>query len=201
MSNTSATGGYLSPTTVQGAEGTVLQRFLQQIVVNITGLDGAVVRPGGHAHRPQRPAASATWCAIGILRRQADTNPALVYSPGQSATIGELVIGVSPLEVDGLVQCLIRHETLEIAASFYGPDGAEFAAFLRDGLFIGQNREVMAAQQFGLLDIGDLVSAPDLTNEQWLPRFDLTFRLRRKIERTYAILPIVSAPVSVASDQ
>lgn len=184
MSNTSATGGYLSPTTVVGREGSDLQRFLQQIVVNITGLDGTLVRPRWQAQPLQRPAASVTWCAIGILRRQADANPVMIRE-----------------KTDDNTDHLIRHETLEIAASFYGPDGSATAAILRDGLFIGQNREVMAAQEFGLLDIGDLVSAPDLTNEQWLPRFDLTFRLRRKIERTYAVLPIVSAPVSLAANQ
>ena len=42
-----------------------------------------------------------------------------------------------------------------------------------------------------------LVDAPELINQQWVRRYDLRLRLRRKIERTYPVLNILSADTPV----
>ena len=46
-------------------------------------------------------------------------------------------------------------------------------------------------------EAGDLIAAPDLLNQQWVRRYDLRIRLRRKIERTYPVLNILSADTPV----
>src|SRR5574340_383319 len=67
MANTSATGGYLSPdASALPLEGDALDALLQGMVVGITGLPGAMVRPRWQSVVPKQPEPTVDWCAIGI---------------------------------------------------------------------------------------------------------------------------------------
>lgn len=185
MPNDSSTGGPLSPAVAPAPlEGQGLNRFIQQWIVGITGLAGNMVRPRWQPEPPDVPDAGDAWAAIGITARAADTFPAILHDP-----TGD---GADDLQ---------RHETLAVLASFYdlGTNGLAdlYASLLRDGLAIPQNSEPLASAGFGLVDVGDLTTVPSLLKSRWLYRVDLPFHLRRAIVRSYPVLNVESADISV----
>jgi hypothetical protein len=52
----------------------------------------------------------------------------------------------------------------------------------------------------GVVDAGSIVPAPELVNQQWIRRFDLSMRIRRRIVRTYQVLSVLSAQASANSE-
>lgn len=181
MANTSATGGYLQPaSTATPQEDLALDLILQAMVAGITGLDGALVRPRWQATQPRVPEITVTWCAIGVMRHDPDDNAAIEHDPTGNGADN-----------------LVRHEDLELLASFYGPEAVMRATMLRDGLQIAQNREAINANGIGFVKAGAVLPVPELVNQQWVRRQDLPITLRRIVRRTYPVLNILSAPVSI----
>lgn len=179
MPNTSATGGYLQPVSAPPLEGDALENFLQSIVVGVTALPATSVRPRWQVDPPNEPAREVDWAAVGVTRRRADTNAAVLH-------VGDLNAG------DGYDR-LVRTEFLHVLASFYGPNADTYAALLRDGLSIAQNREALFTAEFGLVEVEEIVAAPDLRNDKWLYRVDVPVVLTRLLVRDYAILNLEEA--------
>jgi hypothetical protein len=91
------------------------------------------------------------------------------------------------------VNTMQRHEELEIQCSFYGPNAAEYSSIVRDGFQIGQNLEALRSVNMGFKGTNQALQVPDLVNERWIERFEMSVFLRREILRSYQILPLVSA--------
>ena len=185
MANDSSTGGPLSPAASPAPlEGAALNTFLQNWLVGITGLPGSMVRPRWQAEPPNIPDAGTAWAAIGITDRKADAYPYIGHDPTGN--------GADDLQ---------RHETLDLLASFYdlSADGQAdyYAALLRDGMAIAQNRETLEVAGFNVLDVGDMTVVPSLLKSRWLYRVDLSFRLRRAIVRTYPVLNVESGVIQI----
>lgn len=182
MPSTSATGGYLAPSSSPPAEGDDLDDIFQALVVGITGIAGQLVRPRWAENPLPRPERTANWCAIGVTGVEADTFPAVIHRGAGD--------GADELQ---------RHETIDLLASFYGPQAQANAALFKDGLAIAQNREELFKVQMNVLDTGKIISAPDLLNNTWIRRFDVPVRFRRCVTRTYPVLNILSAQGSVST--
>lgn len=172
----SSTGGYLLPTSPAPAMDTVLEDQIQAALVGITGLAGALVRPRWQPTPPKQPAADVNWCAFGVTNNRPDSYGAVTHDP--------------PGQGSDTIQ---RHEMIDVIASFYGPAGQGYATMFSDGLLIEQNREQLAANGLKVFELGDPLAAPDLTNTTWIRRYDVSFTLRRQVDRTYAVLNILSA--------
>lgn len=188
MPNTSATGGPLTPAAVPAPlEGEALNDFLQEWIVGIVGLAGAMVRPRYQAEPPNIPAAGAAWMAFGTTTRPNDTFPAVWHDS----------------EGDG-ADTLQRHETINILCSFYdlGTNGLadKYAALLRDGLAIAQNLAPLAAAGMGLVECGETVAVPSLLKIRWLYRVDLPVVLTRQIDRIYPVENIESFQGTLVTD-
>lgn len=184
--NTSATGGYLAPIGEPPATDEDLDAQLQALVAGITGLDGRYVRPRWQTTDTANDTTSVTpripndtrtnWVAVGVISTTPDDNPALIHNgSGDGSTT------------------MRRHETIEVLASFYGAKSDGYASLFRDGLYISQNREVMLFQGLGLIDAGIVRRVPEIVNVNNRRRADLSFRLRRCVERTYRILNVLEA--------
>lgn len=175
MSNTSATGGYLTSTPI--LEDQALFDFMHDLITGITGMDPTLVRPRWQPEPPDLPDFNVNWCAFGIT--EGETEPGTAYVVHQD----------SPQILDQLQ----RHETLDVFASFYGPNASSLAKTLRDGLQVAQNREILQLASMGLVSTGDVVTAPELIKERWLYRVDLSVKIRRQIVRTFTVLDLASA--------
>jgi len=178
MANTSATGGYLVPTTPSPAYDQPLDLQLQSVVRGITGLRGDLVRPRWQEKPPQQPARSDTWCAIGIIRIGAAYGRTIQHHP----------------EGDGHDE-EETYEDLELLASFYGPGCGGMAALLRDGLWIPQNREEMRANGMALTDTGRVTLLGEPIGPEFRRRADLHITLARNVSRSYPILNLLQAQI------
>ncbi|MDH0287680.1 hypothetical protein N7414_01025 [Pseudomonas sp. GD04087] len=180
MANTSASGGYLTPAGIPTPADEALEDILQPMVVGITGLPGKMVRPRWQPGNPKQPEPNTNWCAIGVMHTKQDANPAIEHD------------GTG----DGADQYQ-RHQDVILLATFYGPNAQAYGQLLSDGMYVPQNGEALRALNMAFVEAGELIAAPDLINQQWVRRYDLRIRLRRKIERTYPVLNILSADTPV----
>lgn len=192
MSNTSATGGYLVPSAgVVPSEDDALDDAVQSAVAGITGLNGTLVRPRWQAVPPNQPSVDTSWAAVGVTRKTPDANAFIAHDP-----TGE---GADKMQ---------RHETIEVLVSFYGPAASANAARLRDGLSIAQNRDMIRTATgptgvdvgMSFVSCGETIVVPDLVNTKWLRRVDLPLTFRRRIDRTYPVLNLLSAQGSFEAE-
>lgn len=182
MPNTSATGGYLQPDSAATPVADLdLDLVVQAMVAGVTGLPGDRVRPRWQPTQPRMPEITVDWCAVGVTLTDTERGTAYVDHDGAGEGHDDLV----------------RHEQLDVLATFYGPGAARNAARLRDGLQIAQNRAALDAQGMAFVEAGPVRTVPELVNEQWLRRCDIPITLRRVVRREYAVLNILSAPVSI----
>lgn len=188
MSNTSATGGPLLPIPAgpEPLTSRALRRFMQQLVVGVTGLSGEMVRPRYQTEPPNIPQAGNAWCALGLNRRGQTGFPYRRHvSEGDGYDVQE------------------RHEDLEVPCSFYdtGADGLAdtYAELLVDGLYVPQNHEILQLNEMGFVGVTDPVEVPSLLKERWLYRIDVTFTIRRRVVRTYPVLNLLKAQVWLRS--
>ncbi len=88
---------------------------------------------------------------------------------------------------------LLRHETVEISCSVYGPDCENIASQTLDGFQVPQNLEILTRAGMGLLSATDAMQVPDLVNEKWIDRYTFTILLRREIRRVYPVAFLTGA--------
>ncbi|MGO4738644.1 hypothetical protein AB4099_19000 [Bosea sp. 2KB_26] len=176
MPNTSASGGYLLPSSPAPVENDAFEDLLGDVIAGISALDRPLVRPRWQVKPPPMPPITVNWCAFGVTSIDPDYAAVKVHNPD-----GE---GTDEMQ---------RHATVAILASFYGPSASSKASQVSDGLMVDQNRDQMRAAGVTILDCTKMRTASDLLNEQWVRRVDLEINLRRVIERTYPILNVLSA--------
>jgi len=158
--------------------------FLQQVFVGISGLDPTLVRPRWQPEPPNVPDKGVDWLAIGITDWDPDTYAFVRH-------LGAMSDGADWLQ---------RHETVNILASFYGPNASRNCGVLRDGFQIAQNREVLQANGIGLQETGTARLVPTLLKETWRYRVDMPIVLRRMILREYEVLNILTSGITVYND-
>lgn len=175
MSNTSATGGYLTQGSPAPSEGQALRRFLQAMLVGVTGLPNNLVRQSWEANPAPVPSIETNWMAFGIESQRSEAG------------------GPYHRQRDDGSALLIRHEELDVTCIFYGPDAQQNANLLRDGLYLAQNRESMYSVGMGLVGFSETFHVPELINDRFFDRADTTMTLRREVRREYPVLHFLAA--------
>lgn len=183
--NTSATGGYLDGVTdTLQVDDDDFENLLHDLVMGLSAIPQDLVRPRWQATPLTQPTRTTNWCALGITNRSVLETPVITHDPAGDGS-------------DHLVQ----QEELDLLVSFYGPNSSGNASRLRDGLYISQNRDVLTANSIGLVRTSSITPFPELVGTQWYHRHDITITLRRKVQRTYAVLTLRSAQGEVDSDK
>lgn len=183
MTNNSATGGIINPLGTAPDYDDAFDDFLQDVVAQLTGLEGSLVRPRWQPIPPKLPDPSASWAAIGItdatplaMRAQIVHNPA-----GQIAAPG-----------DGL-DVLTSWERTAVLLSTYGPKAWELQGFVADGLRIPQNNEALLAARIALQGIGARRTLSSVFPQNVIVRrIDCEFTFNRAIVRSYPVFNLLS---------
>lgn len=170
----SSTGGYLLPEQQDNPFGNLsFEQFLQTVLVGVSGLKGEFVRPKWQLNPPKQPDAIVDWMAFGLNEDDSDTN----------AFVG--------VDSDGTNR-FMRMEALSLQCSFYGPNSLEVGKTVRDGFQIPQNFAALQSVNMGFVSTSKMVRAPDVVNERWIDRWEMTVYLRREILRVYPVLNFLS---------
>ncbi len=135
-----------------------------------------------------RPGLDEDWCAVGVERIQTHGTP---YQKGRKG--GE----------DNGDVVRVSHQTLHCIASFYGPNAALLSDDFREGAQLSQNIDALAAKGLVLQGLAEeVLQTADFFGEQWVPRYDITFKLGRKVERTFGVRDIAKiGPVELHTEK
>lgn len=182
MSNTSATGGFLSSNGIPALPGNLsLEQFLQTIFVGLSGLSGDLVRPKWQMDPPKQPDITVDWLGFALMENDADFN----------AYVGIDQSGNNVFQ---------RMEALTVQCSFYGPNALSYLQTVRDGFQIKQNLEALESAKMGYVSTSKAVRVPDLVNERWMQRWEMSVSLRREILRVYPILTFLTGAGTLNSN-
>lgn len=182
MSNDSTTAGYLTPVGDAPVNDQELERIISRWITGVSGLPGNYVFPRFTDPQPQIPPNGVTWCGFGVTALPQALFPAERQISDDQAEHWSW-------------------EEVNVISCFYGPQGAETAAIFRAGIFIEQNNAELNRTGLSLRGIGDKIyNLPELINNQWVRRYDLTVTLSRKTIRTYNIRTLLEAPVQFFGD-
>lgn len=177
MTNTSATGGYLTPSSPPVLHDDPFVTLLQNVVVGIVGLASSNVRPRWQPIPPQWPPLTTDWASVGVIAESdLSQRPQTRHDPTGNGS--------------DVVENSVRNRVL---LSFYGPNCFENAGLLCDGLKVAQNRDALVNASIGLVSISGRRNVPELINQRWLQRVDIEVTLNRQIQRVYPVLNLLSA--------
>jgi hypothetical protein len=167
----SATGGYLRPTN-SVLEGSAFMDFMHDWLVGITNLPNQNVRPMWQRNPPPIPSPETDWLAFGVSQQRQDDNAYMKMQDGNAA--------------------LMRGEEIDIACVFYGDNSQDYANRLRDGLEITQNFDPLY-QGIRYKTASVTTHVPEIINDIYYDRTDITITLVREVNRSYEVLSFVAA--------
>lgn len=172
--NTSASGGFLTPTDDALVEDPELTNLFQATTVGITGLIPQNVRPRWQTTPPGQPDYNVDWCSVGIM------------------SSGPTDYAYQDMQTDG-TYLYKQLEALELLWSFYGPNSDANARKLRAGFYIKQNLDLLATAGIKLIEIRETMLVPVLVNTRFIGQTDVPGSFTRLVKRIYPVLPIESA--------
>lgn len=183
MVHDSTTRGYLAPVGEVPKYDEALEREISRWIRGVSGLPATLVFPRWTDPQPPVPENGTTWCGFGI------TTVPMAFSPAS-------------VQVSEETSEQWAWERVTVICCFYGPRGASAAAAFRAGVFVEQNNtELNNRAGLTLTEVGTLYNLPELINNQWVRRYDLTITLTRKTTRTYNINAIADVNIAMVPEK
>lgn len=180
MSNDSTTPGYLTPVGDLPKYDEDLEREISRWIRGVSGLPAEVVFPRWTDPQRKIPNNGTTWCGFGITT---------IPQPLSQADV----------QISDVESQQWTWEKVTVICCFYGPGGGGCASTFRAGIFVAQNNVELNHSGLSLMEAGTIYNLPELINNQWVRRYDLTVTLNRKNVRTYNIKSIVDGDVTIST--
>lgn len=182
MSNTSATGGFL--TEASSPIGiTALEDLWHDTIAGITGLANTLVRPSRQLDPAQQPDPLTNWAAFDVHRVSSDA-----------------WLDVTHVSTGDGSDTVVDHDRYEVGVVIYGPDADTLAGLLRRGLYVWQNRSALRSVGIALQSVGDPVTVPELDSLIWRQRVDLSARFIVESRGSYAVLNLLRSTGDILGD-
>lgn len=191
--NTSATGGFLYPTTPTAPNDQELEDILQPWIVGLSGLDGSLVRPLQQEDPPPRPPREVTWISLGVKSHRRDWS---AFNHHVSFLQNKEDGSQTRVSYDEQY----RNEELEIILSCYGPTADATSAALWNNAQVAQNREYLYLHSLFFTSVEDPITVSEKIKQKWLRRVDLRIRLRRGVSLRYPVLDLESVPIDITAE-
>jgi hypothetical protein len=173
---------YIQPTLEYAAEDDAVSAIFQEAVAGITGLHPDLVRPLWQPQAPTQPEASIDWCGIGIT----------AYTP----------VDYPQFHQQGLTSGMqSRLERVDVITMFFGPDSTGNASRWRDGLYLSENYDMLAAQGIKLRSADEIRHVPELINSQYIGRSDVSSSFMRMVNRTFSDNSIGQVSTTFITDE
>lgn len=166
--------GILRPVESSGLEHPEIA--VRKWMAGITGIPLELVRKRWVAKPGTQPALDVDWVAVGVEKISTHGTP---YQRGRRGDIEKPESGDIVRE---------SHQTLSCVATFYGPNAAALADDFREGAQVGQNASELAANGLCIQGVSsEVMHLPDFAFEQWIDRYDVSFKIGRKVTKTYGV--------------
>lgn len=149
---------------------TTFPRFMHSVLVGVSGLARENVRPAYQRNPPKLPDYKTDWLAYNLTNFQAENGSA--YVEGER---------------------LERHESFDCVCVFYGLNAQDRAGIVRDSFELSQNRTALLVNGIGFKGCSAAVRAPELINNQYYERVDMTLSFMRQVKKDYRIFNFESA--------
>lgn len=197
MTNTSSTGGYITPiVSYNAADDAAFDLVLSGLVVGITGFPQNLVRPRWQPTPAIMPESTVDWCAIGVIDEDSECNIASIHNSVIPSTANP------PDPTGDGSTTTYEYGTDEILVSFYGPNARANAKLFRNGIMIPQNRETLILQDVTLVEApGRITVMSEIISSNTYRRADLSFKLRRTITRVWPVQNIQKVKGTIASER
>ena len=171
--------------------GEAPENAIRRWVADITGLPLTRVVKRWLSRPGKRPGIDEDWVAVGVERVQTHGTP---YQRGRKGRPEDAQSGDVVREV---------HQTLHCIASFYGPNASQLVDDFRDAAQLFQTNDVLKQSGLTLQGIAEeAMQLPDFLAEQWVSRYDITFKLGRKVTRTYGVRDLVKVgPIEIYTEK
>jgi hypothetical protein len=161
---------------------TALEMVFHALIVSLTGLPGALVRPMRQAEGgPSVPEKSVTWAAFGFTGFSSQGFPSLTQAGEKSR--------------------LDTYRDLTLLVSFYGPEAQDLARLCDDGLYTSAHRAVLRQNGLAFVRREGLVLMPEPSPAGWLERADLLLQFTLHSRREYDQPSLLSADVGIKTDK
>lgn len=184
----SRTSGVLRPLAKENTSE--VETRLRFFVSQITGIDLKLVRKRWLPKPGTQPEIGKDWCAVGVTSVRTWGVPVI---NGKRGDIADPESGDVKSEA---------HQTLTVEVTFYGANAAENADLLRSGLLLSQNNAWLESQGLTIQGVDDEIRhLPDFQLQQWIDRYDVTFRVGRKVSRTYGVRTIASTDAEIITEK
>lgn len=162
---------------------------LRVYLAAITGLDKRLVRKRWLPKPGTQPKIGVNWAAVGVERIETQGFP---YQKGNKA--------LDDLPNDDIERT--SWQTLHCLATFYGPEAAELADTFREGIQLTQNDAQLRKYGLTIQSVAnEATHLPDLLFEQWIDRYDVSFKLGRSVTRNYGVRTITAGQVEIFSEK
>jgi len=173
--------GYIGPTSTTALDDNSLDDIIHDLIQGLTNLDNTLIRPGFQPQPANMPNINQSWIAFQLVKNTDDLAPSYSFDP---------LIGLTEY----------KNEIMEYLISSYGPNAGYNLRLIRDGIKIGQNRDVLSSLGMAFISLSETMQAPMKINERWEKRYDVRLRLRREISVVYPIESLQSAEIELNRD-
>lgn len=151
-----------------------LNLIINTWVKKITGLPENLIRPLWQQDPPVIPKNGINWCAFGV-----DTFTS--YNP-----VFEQLTEYTDIR---------QNEELTVLMRFYGQQSQKIANQFRISVLHPQNNYQLNKLGFTIGKVSQLVAFPELINDKWHSRHDLSVFIRRRTNRVYDVKSLLQSDI------